>query len=245
MHRKDEDRPISSCVDSLGTCSPHLPRADHPHTHSLSLAAEHRCRMFTLLSDIYANYSRREEYSILILGLDDAGKSTLLESLKQTTSKDPSTSSHKPSRTTPTIGQNIAKLLWRGTRFQIWDLGGQQGLRELWTRYYDVSHIVVFVIDSSSRVRLDESVLTLRQVSTSLEPLNVPILVVANKQDLAETIEVAEIKERVNAIIEGMEAKEGGVLGCSAITGQGVDQVMEWIYSRTDRNKRSRPPILR
>lgn len=58
--------------------------------------------MFTLLSDIYASLNRREEYSVLILGLDDAGKTMLLERIKAKHGL----ASLPPERITPTVGQN-------------------------------------------------------------------------------------------------------------------------------------------
>lgn len=257
--------------------------------------------MYTLLSDIYSVYTRRDTYAVLLLGLDNAGKSTLLESLKHhyakpsphPTSTGPTTgtttgtgteSSHRLSLADirPTIGQNIAKLSVSGTDLHLWDLGGQETLRSMWPRYYAESHLILYVIDSSSRERLAESMRVLDEmasdpalaapVDAAREPstrnargvgddddhdhddreddletgqLAIPILIVANKQDVEGALEVAEVKEHCNARVARIGAIEGGVVPCSALLGTGVGDVGDWIRTRVLRNKHQRPPTVR
>lgn len=86
------------------------------------------------------------EYSILLLGLDNAGKTTLLSSIKSLYLP------HRPapaSTTVPTVGQNVSTIDLPDMYLKIWDVGGQHALRNLWTRYYASCHAIVFVIDSS------------------------------------------------------------------------------------------------
>lgn len=86
------------------------------------------------------------EYSILLLGLDNAGKTTLLSSIKSLYLP------HHPeasSKTVPTVGQNVSTIDLPDMYLKIWDVGGQHALRNLWTSYYSSCHAIVFVIDSS------------------------------------------------------------------------------------------------
>lgn len=100
------------------------------------------------------------EYSILLLGLDNAGKTTLLNTLKALyPTNAAAASAHQassatappllnPKPTVPTVGQNVSTLHLPDMYLKIWDVGGQDGLRSLWTSYFDVCHAIVFVVDS-------------------------------------------------------------------------------------------------
>jgi ADP-ribosylation factor related protein 1 len=74
---------------------------------------------------------------VLILGLDNAGKTTFLESAKTRFNRD-----HKGAnlaKITTTVGLNIGKIDTNGVRLNFWDLGGQEELQALWDKYYQVS----------------------------------------------------------------------------------------------------------
>lgn len=132
-----------------------------------------------------------------------------------------------------------------GARFQFWDLGGQSSLRRLWRDYFSAAHMILFVIDSGTPARLQESCSVLRDMADSGELDDLPILILANKQDGEHALPVEAIKSEVMPLIERIDPKEGGVLPCSAITGAGVDAALAWISSRVSRNKGARPPVLR
>lgn len=86
------------------------------------------------------------EFSILLLGLDNAGKTTLLSSIKSLYNPSAPPTAQK---TVPTVGQNVATIDLGDVYLKIWDVGGQHSLRRLWQSYYESCHAVVFVVDSS------------------------------------------------------------------------------------------------
>ncbi|KAL9577957.1 MAG: hypothetical protein Q9212_006033 [Teloschistes hypoglaucus] len=88
------------------------------------------------------------EYSLLLLGLDNAGKTTLLSAIKSlyNTSLNPSSIAQK---TVPTVGQNVSTIELPDMYLKIWDIGGQLSLRNLWKSYYASAHAVIFVVDST------------------------------------------------------------------------------------------------
>ena len=58
-------------------------------------------------------------------------------------------------QTNPTVGSNVEEVMHRNVRFQVWDLGGQDKLRKVWSTYYVGAHAVVLVVDSMDRERMD------------------------------------------------------------------------------------------
>ncbi|CAR23546.1 Arf family GTPase ARL3 [Lachancea thermotolerans CBS 6340] len=197
-----------------------------------------RQAMFHLAKGLYANWNRREQYSILILGLDNAGKTTFLEMLKKEYSK----GSKSPEKITPTVGQNVATIPVNNCLLKFWDVGGQETLRSLWPEYYAQAHGIIFVIDSADRERLEECCRTLKTVVTDEEVEGIPVLMLANKQDREDRMEVQDIKEVFNKIAEHLGARDSRVLPISALNKEGVKEAAEWILVRLRRNKANKPP---
>ena len=99
-----------------------------------------------LLTPSSLTTKKKTEYSILLLGLDNAGKTTLLSSIKSLYLP---THPAPASKTVPTVGQNVATIPLPDMYLKIWDVGGQHSLRKLWQSYYKSCHAIVFVVDSS------------------------------------------------------------------------------------------------
>ncbi|OAJ39960.1 hypothetical protein BDEG_23751 [Batrachochytrium dendrobatidis JEL423] len=117
--------------------------------------------MYTLVSGLYKKYTQRQEFFVIILGLDNAGKTTLLERIKSIYNGVPGLSSENIG---PTVGLNIGKVDVKNVRLNFWDLGGQRELRSIWEKYYSECHAIVFVVDSTDRVRIEEVQATLDKV---------------------------------------------------------------------------------
>jgi ADP-ribosylation factor related protein 1 len=97
--------------------------------------------------------------------------------------------------------------------------------------------------------RLDECRLVLESVLQNEDAEGVPILVLANKQDREDCVEVVRIKEGfVRKVFEGekgVNVRDSRVLPCSALSGTGVQEAVEWLCSRVRWNKEMRPPVMR
>ncbi|XP_075297996.1 ADP-ribosylation factor-like protein 10 isoform X2 [Opisthocomus hoazin] len=123
---------------------------------------------------------------VLVLGLDGAGKSSVLHYLCSRTARD---------RIAPTHGFNSAQLCVEGLEMDLLEVGGSQNLRAYWCHYLSEAHVLVFVVDSVDRSRL----LTARQELHALlaaEP-RLPLVVLANKQDKSDALSVAELREEL------------------------------------------------
>ena len=97
--------------------------------------------------------------------------------------------------------------------------------------------------------RLAECRMVLEDVLQNEDAEGVPLLVLANKQDREDCVEVVRIKEGlVRKVFEGEKGgsvRDSRVLPCSALTGTGVQEAVEWLCSRVKWNKESRPPVMR
>jgi ADP-ribosylation factor related protein 1 len=193
---------------------------------------------------------------VLLLGLDNAGKTTFHEQMKALFLP----SAPAPSgKTVPTVGQNVSTITLSDMYLKTWDVGGQHSLRQLWQSYYSSCHAIVFVIDSTdigdgdlandSSGRLEESRLVLEDVLQHSDTDGVPLLVLANKQDREDCVEVVKIKEGlVKKVFEGEKGgsiRDSRVLPVSALTGTGVREAVEWVRTRVKWNKEGRPPVMR
>ena len=82
---------------------------------------------------------------ILLLGLDGAGKTTILYQMKL----------NESITSVPTVGFNVEEVNYKGLQFTVWDIGGQSKLRDLWHHYYSGSDAVIYVLDAADEERIE------------------------------------------------------------------------------------------
>ncbi|XP_045784435.1 ADP-ribosylation factor-related protein 1 [Maniola jurtina] len=196
--------------------------------------------MYTLLHGFYKYIVQKDEYFVLILGLDNAGKTTYLEAAKTKYNK--KYKAMNPSRITTTVGLNIGKIDVDGVRLNFWDLGGQQELQSLWDKYYAECHGVIYIVDSSDRERVSESKETFDRMIASEHLSGVPLLVLANKQDIPDCMGVHTVKPIFNQNAHLIGARDIMLMATSALTGDGVDEGIRWLVDCIKRNSVERPP---
>jgi len=165
------------------------------------------------------------EYKIVMVGLDNAGKTTLLYRMHL----------GDVIETHPTVGSNVEEVTHRNIKFQVWDLGGQDKLRRVWRTYYVGAHGVVLVVDSMDRERLPLLREELTALTTSEELRTAALLVLANKQDLDGAMTAVEITQQLQLHANKQHAWQ--IQPCSALTGTGIYEGMDWL-AHTLKNKR-------
>jgi len=186
-----------------------------------------------------ANSKKGKEQRIVMLGLDNAGKTTFLEQTK--TKFNPDYHMMNPTKITSTVGLNIGKIDIGGVRMNFWDLGGQEELQALWDKYYAECHGVVYVIDSSDPDRLQESWRSFDKILDS-ETLNgIPLLIVCNKQDIEDCLSVADIKTVFHESVEKIGHSDCTVMSVSALDGTNVQKSISWLLQCIRRNALNRP----
>jgi ADP-ribosylation factor protein 6 len=125
-----------------------------------------------------------KEMRILMLGLDAAGKTTILYKLKLT---------NQDVTTIPTVGFNVESVTYKNVKFNVWDVGGQDKIRPLWRHYYSGTQGLIFVVDSSDTARMEEARSELHKIINDREMKDALLLVFANKQDVPGHLSPEEV----------------------------------------------------
>merc|ERR1711975_78273 len=156
------------------------------------------------------------EVRILMLGLDNSGKTSILKRL----------SDEDITHIMPTQGFNIKSLLHEGFKLNVWDIGGQKTIRPYWKNYFENTDALIYVVDSSDRKRLEEAAAELAELLEEDKLGGIPVLVFANKQDLISAVPGDELIETMGLM--DIKDRPWQIQPSSAKTGVGLQEGMEW-----------------
>ncbi|UXI20653.1 glycosaminoglycan xylosylkinase-like [Sarcoptes scabiei] len=154
---------------------------------------------------------------ILLLGLDNAGKTTILKKL----------ASEDVTHITPTQGFNIKSVQSVGFKLNVWDIGGQRKIRPYWRNYFDNTDVLIYVIDSADKKRFAETSVELNELLSEEKLFGVPLLVYANKQDLINAVTSSELAEELHLI--AIRNRAWQIQACSGTSGEGLKDGIEWV----------------
>ena len=159
----------------------------------------------------------KNNFKIIILGMQNAGKTTILYRL----------SLGQFVKTTPTIGSNVEELAYNNVKLQAWDLGGQESTRSVWDVYYMNTDGIVFVIDSQDDENIEECKSEFFKLIKHPNLRNSVILIFANKQDLPGAKKIEKIIEKYE--FNKIKNHIWHVQPCSAIKGEGLINGINWL----------------
>jgi ADP-ribosylation factor-like protein 5B len=165
-------------------------------------------------------FSEQKNFKIIIVGLNNAGKTTILYKLHL----------GEVVVTQPTIGSNVEEITYKNVQFQVWDLGGQEKLRPSWREYFTDTNAVIMVIDSSERERVDAVKKELETLLSHEDLREAALCVFANKQDLKGSMPAAEISDALS--LHSIKTHDWHIQPCCALTGDGISQGLDWIVAR-------------
>jgi len=171
-------------------------------------------------SKIWARMVGKTEMRILMVGLDAAGKTTILYKLKL----------GEVVTTIPTIGFNVETVEYKNLSFTVWDVGGQDKIRPLWRHYYQGTNGLIYVVDSNDRDRSEDAREELNKMLNEDEMRDAVLLVFANKQDLPNAMTAAEVTEKL--ALQNMRNRQWYIQSACATTGDGLYEGLDWL-SRT------------
>merc|ERR1712087_831469 len=169
---------------------------------------------------LFARMMGKQEMRILMVGLDAAGKTTILYKFKL----------GEIVTTIPTIGFNVETVEYKNISFTVWDVGGQDIIRPLWRHYYQGTQGIIFVVDSNDRDRAEDAREELMKMLNEDEMRDAALLVFANKQDLPNAMPAAEVTTKLG--LRNMRDRQWFIQSACATTGDGLYEGLDWM-SRT------------
>ncbi|XP_054716067.1 ADP-ribosylation factor-like protein 8A [Uloborus diversus] len=158
-----------------------------------------------------------KELEITILGLQEAGKTTFVNTIALDTHED----------TIPTIGFNMRKITRGNVVIKIWDLGGEKRFRGMWDRYCRGVDVIVFMVDAANIKKLEESKKELRELLLKKQLTSVPLLVLGNKIDLPGALSQKEFTYAMN--LSAIEGREVSNYMISCRKKENIDVVLQWL----------------
>lgn len=165
----------------------------------------------------------RRDVSVLVVGLDNSGKTSLLNYLRPRESQN--------SYIVPTVGFNVERFVCQGLSFTAFDMSGQSRYRTLWGNYYRTTNGIIFVIDSSDRARIMIAREELQQLLSHPDILsrNIPILFFANKMDIRDALSDVGVSSAL--ALDSITNKSWHICSSNALNGDGVADGIEWLSS--------------
>ncbi|KAL3321222.1 ADP-ribosylation factor 4 [Cichlidogyrus casuarinus] len=175
------------------------------------------------ISSLLSTFWGKEPMRILMVGLDAAGKTTILYKLKL----------GEVVTTIPTIGFNVETVEYKNISFNVWDVGGQDKIRPLWRHYFQNTQGLIFVVDSNDRERVAEAADELQKMMNEPELKDAKLLVFANKQDLPNALSSSELTEKLG--LTRLNNRCWYVQACAATQEQGLFEGLDWLSQQFNR----------
>ncbi len=164
---------------------------------------------------LFSGFTRDQR--VLMLGLDAAGKTTVLYQLKLS----------ELAVTVPTFGFNVENLKYKGLDLTIWDVGGQDKIRALWRHYLVGTDALIFVVDANDSERLELARDELHKLLDEPDLANAQLLVYANKLDLPHSMSPRDIADALK--LSSQRTRKWHVQGTVARTGDGLYEGLDWL----------------
>lgn len=169
---------------------------------------------------------------VLFLGLDNAGKTTIIRVCENDFKPPDDIEDVKP-----TVGHTVTHFKSREKKevqFGAWDLSGKEMYRSLWKHYYKDTDALIFVVDATDdEDRLDEAKEVLHQVLSEIDLKDAILLVCANKADLPHAKSTSQITEALalNKNAAGLAKRTWKLQSTCAKTGEGLQEGLVWLAS--------------
>ncbi|UJR31708.1 hypothetical protein I4U23_019188 [Adineta vaga] len=172
------------------------------------------------ISSLFQQLFGKKQMRILMVGLDAAGKTTILYKLKL----------GEIVTTIPTIGFNVETVEYKNISFTVWDVGGQDKIRPLWRHYFQNTQGLIFVVDSNDRERVGEAREELQRMLSEDELREAVLLIFANKQDLPNAMNAAEITDKLG--LHSLRNRNWYIQAACATSGDGLYEGLDWLSNQ-------------
>jgi len=170
-----------------------------------------------LTQRMWRKLSGKPEARIFLYGLDSAGKTTILQQMKN----------EIDTPLLPTPGIKVETVASQGFDYTVWDLGGHSTVKPLWSFHWEGAHALIFVVDSSDRDRIEEAAIELDLILNDANMKDILLLVIANKQDLPNAMSAQEIMQKLR-VHDALDTNYFVQPAC-ATTGDGLQPAFDWL----------------
>mmetsp|Transcript_21908 Transcript_21908/g.36677 ORF Transcript_21908/g.36677 Transcript_21908/m.36677 type:complete len:187 (-) Transcript_21908:973-1533(-) len=167
---------------------------------------------------------------VLVIGLDNSGKTTLIHHMKP---KKATTT-----EITPTVGFQVEEFSKNNINFTVYDMSGQGRYRSLWEHYYSEVEAIIFVLDSTDRLRMCVAKEELEQLLSHPEigSSRAPIVFFANKRDVAGSMGPEECTEELG--LDRIRDRGWSIWPSNALSGEGINDGIEWLCNNIGSGRR-------
>ncbi|KAE9539472.1 hypothetical protein AGLY_004724 [Aphis glycines] len=172
--------------------------------------------MGNVFANLFKNLFGKKEMRILMVGLDAAGKTTILYKLKL----------GEIVTTIPTIGFNVETVEYKNISFTVWDVGGQDKIRPLWRHYFQNTQ----ALDSNDKERIFEAKEELMRMLGEDELRDAVLLIFANKQDLPNAMNASEITDKLS--LHTLRNRNWYIQATCATSGDGLYEGLDWLSNQ-------------
>ena len=175
-----------------------------------------------LLKIIKKTKAKEKELRLLILGLDNAGKTTIVKKFL----------GEDTSQIAPTLGFQIKTIEHNGFKLNMWDVGGQTTIRSYWRNYFEQTEGLIWVVDSGDKLRLQDCKNELQSLLQQEKLAGATLFIFCNKQDVAGALSPKEIREALELdTMESIQGRHWSIMPCSAVTGHGLLEGIDWVVN--------------
>ena len=215
-------------------------------------------------SNIFTSQERHKKMKkikVVLLGLDGAGKTTIVTHLDSKAFV-PSSTASSTNRDTdeetketdsnvqgtwilPTSGMRLHRFRRSGMKWELWDMSGRSKFRSLWASLFQSAHALVFVVDTSNVLRLGVVQREFKKILANqiIRKRRTPILVLLNKGDHATEngqrhINILELEGALG--INPSTKERVHFETCNGISGNGINESFGWLVQRCKDHHRTR-----
>lgn len=171
----------------------------------------------------------REEMEVTLVGLQNSGKTTLVNLLATGVFADDMI---------PTIGFNVRKITKGRVTLKIWDIGGQPRFRTMWERYCRGVNAIVFVVDAADDAKLDAARNELHELVAKPQLAGIPVLVLGNKNDLPTAVGAEALIDALD--LAAVATTEVSCYSVSAKNQVNIDITLQWLIRHSRRHRETR-----
>ena len=159
----------------------------------------------------------KKDLDISVVGLQNAGKTTLMNAISGDYDMD----------TMPTVGFNLRHMQKGKVNLNIWDLGGQKQFRESWEKYCRTSDVIIFVVDSADFASIDLARKELHDLLSCPSLEGIPLLILGNKNDLEHARTEEQMVEQMQ--LKKIEKRKIAIYSISAKKRVNIDVALKWL----------------